>query len=308
MHVNERGVKENAFDGDPFTGSLEGEVVSRPSPGPVNFDPSHVLTEMALLDSLRVSPQARQSRIHTDTALHHSLLAAYFPVNFASGDLIFTPSDSLDFQEPAIFIAEKDLIIDGRIVAPPGTVFVAGESLRIRGTVEGSDLLFYGHSGISISGSLSGQFLSRSEIEVQEDAYLNYPTTLFTTGEFTEAAPRIVVSEGAVVDGVIVFNSQLPPADQYEGHITIKKGGIVRGGVFNCASTTLEGTVYGSLLSENLYFYEEPSHYTNWLINAEIDRSKRPASLTVPLGFRKDPDLKILSWSVFRSPYAIRAK
>ena len=291
MYTGERGMRTHAFKGKPFQGVIHGEIFRQKTTAPPSFDNAHILDELTRFDSLWTSPPSldHSSSYQTDPS----------KTVFLSGDAFISAADSLALAQPAIWIVEKNLTVEGPIRAAAGSVFIAGERLHLANEVLGKELLLYGRMDINAEKFQAGsiQLLSRGPISITNQSYLQYPAFIFSTGEYADDSPRITIENKSTVDGLAMFYALTPVANDKAAHVFIQSGSIVRGAVYCSASTEIRGIIHGSLLTQNTYFYEKPAHYTNWLLDASIDVSQRPKPFNLPVGFG---ELDVISWQVQR--------
>ena len=299
VYTGQHGVRKNSFKGKPFDGLIEGETVVMADPVAPGFDASMLLEEFARFDSLWT---AYANSFKSDASLHAGFLPEGNEIIHFTGDAHLSASDSSMLSRPITVIAEKDLLLAGPLQVEAGSMFIAGERLYLKGQIEGRELLAFGHTGIdSRRVHATGiQLLSRGPIILGENTYLEYPSFVFTTGEFATDSSRIAIVDRSTVDGFVMFNAFSPPASEKAAHILLDSVSLVRGAVYNTASTELRGQVWGSLLTRNTYFYEEPAHYTNWLLDAEVDASERPESFHLPVGFDTRHGFEPVTWQTRR--------
>jgi hypothetical protein len=287
--VGRSGVRPSSFRGEAFKGRIEGNVIENEDLSMPSFDPSlfrETLEQIeALASTIADSAQGTDSTWTGENIRYHE------------GDLLLAALDSLG-ETPLTYAVKGNLTLDGTAFAS-GSRFIATDTLRVRGKVSGSAGLFYGGDLVLLEGGAqtTGQFLSNREIQVQSGAYLSYPSVLFVSGIYEEGerTGAIRINGTAVVDGTLIYPPAVTPEVLDEGEIVVEKGAYVRGGVYSAHWTELHGTVYGSVLTRQLHFYEDPTDYVNWLKDARIDFHQRPSSYLTPIGFGT-PELEVLAW------------
>ncbi len=298
--VGPRGLRKSTFKRRRFTGRLDGTVHKISNLKEPFFDGHFLQGAIEDLDrylsgSPATSPPTEQRRPLAKG------LPSENPVHRVSGSLQLTEADSLLLRDPVTIVARGNLTLEGALHFQPGTVFIAGQTLLIKEGVTGREGLFYGRRRVETSGNvlLSGQFFSREYIGVARKAYLDYPSVLYVTGEAAEQGGGILIEDGAVVNGTLVH----PPLDAEpaipQGRVIVEPAAQVRGAVFNAHETEFHGTLYGALLTHQLYFYESPTSYVNWLKDAVIDVDERPIKYLLPLRFALAPRLAVLRWDVY---------
>ena len=297
--VGRRGMRKSTFKRRRFTGRIDGRVHRVPGLKAPFFD-GHVLEqslealEWYLVGLPGSSPPPEQrlplaKRLPGDNRVHR-----------VAGPLRLTTADSLLLREPLTVVARGNLTLEGPLHFRPGTIFITAQTLKINDEVTGREGLFFGREGIETSGAvhLSGQLFSRKDIRIASEAYLRYPSVLYVTGEAAETGGGILVEEDAVVNGTILH----PPIDPLpaiaQGRIIVEPAAVVRGTIFNAHETEFHGELYGSLLTRQLYFYESPTSYINWLKDTVVDVDERPIKYVLPLRFSLMPRLAVLNWEV----------
>ena len=168
------------------------------------------------------------------------------------------------------------------------------------GNISGENMLIYAGKSLQIGGGaeLSTQAISGNDIIIRDQAYLRYPSMLYTSQEFAAERQEIIIDirDQAMVDGTIIYPVQSSNFTSGLFRVRVADQAVVRGGIYTLGQTELEGKVLGSVLTHQFYFYESPSSYINWLKDAEIDLSGRPENYVIPLGFSEHPEYQILDW------------
>lgn len=295
--VGPRGLRRSTYRRRRFTGRIEGAVHATAGLQPPYFDGSFLERATDNLDEL-LGRSSSPGFEETYVAARH--LPSENPVYAVPGSLHLTSADSTLLGTPVTLVAQGDLTLDGPLRYAPGTTFVAGRVLRLEDGVDGREGLFYGRDGIVVAGTMqgAGQFFSRAAIRVARGAYLHYPSVLYVTGEGAEQGAAITVEDGAAVDGTLVHPAIEPAPTQKGGRIVVAAGARARGALYNAHETELHGTIYGTVLTYQLYFYESPTHYVNWLKDATIDIGERPIPYLLPLRFSRRPRLSVLHWEI----------
>ena len=297
--IGERGMTESIFKGQGFDGLVAGEVHATPGLEAPFFD--HSLFDQAI------------DRCET-YLLHYAYLS---PLDGAGEELSSTPSlpsenarivrtddlrlsvrDSLLFDEPVTIITGGDLILEGPLHFLPGTIFISGGTLHLQDNVVGEGGLFYGRRRIEVTGSrhCAGQFLSAEHIRISRNAYLRYPSVLYISGSAAVFGGSIEITHHTAVDGTVIHPTLSPQPDMPRARIQIADSAKVRGAVYNGLETEMSGSIYGSLLTHQLYFYDTPTSYINWLKDATINVSRRPINYVCPLQFSPTPRLTVFAW------------
>lgn len=304
--VGERGVAESAFKSEPFTGEVDGTVYPIPELEAPHFTAAILEETLEQAAPYIKVPNAYvpRTQVYTRRTLA-DVLPHENPVHFTSGHRIITPDDSLLLSEPVTLVATGNLSLVGPLSFEPTSQFIAGDTLFIGEGVSGVEGLFFGQQAVEMTGgSVAGHLFSPRAIRVSGTAHLAYPSVLYIAGEAAEEGGRIRITDQASVSGTIIHPRLADTPRQHAGRIRIDEQANVRGLVFNGHETEVHGTVYGSVLTHQLYFFVSPTNYINWLRDATIDRTQRPVSFVVPLQFSETPKLSVLRWESFTRPAA----
>lgn len=318
-----QGAERSDFRGQPFTGELHGSVRRRAERKVPPYDTSAYHRALQRADHLLAFPPAptpgrkdtgkgfvkgddlvstpKRSSPWQKTGEGSETASLYFAdrrVRVAKNDLTLTEADAQLFNDPVLAIAPGDLTLQGNFSIAPGSIFLAGSRLSVRGRVKGRGALFYGRDTLQVgqSARVAGQFLSRTRLLVEQQAVLAYPSVAFVSGP-----GRIQVRGRARIDGTVLYPTPSSNA-QEKREVTIGPDGQVRGALYNRARTELWGEVHGSVLTFQFGFYRSPTHYVNWLKDATIRRPRRPRDFTVPYGFEGAGRAKVLNWQAEMPP------
>lgn len=293
--VGSRGVRMQDFKGRPFRGAVAGQVLRTPGLAPPYFDPGLVEETLAQCEQ-RLQEGPRPSGAAPGPG---SLpLPGDNSVLFFPGDGMVSAADTHLWAMPHTVVAAGHLAVEGPLHFPPGTQFIAGRALRVRGGVRGREGLFYGREGVDVSGGVraGGAVLSRATIHVADSVRLTYPSVLYVTGEAAGLGGGIRLEGSAVVEGMVLHPGLEPPPLIPQGRVVVGASARVRGGIYNGLETELHGTLEGTLMTFRAYFYESPTSYVNWLKDVTIEVTRRPVTYLLPLRFSVEPLLEVVRW------------
>jgi hypothetical protein len=102
------------------------------------------------------------------------------------------------------------------------------------------------------------------------------------------------------MDGTILYPYEPNLINQVQLKVTVDTTAIVRGAIYTKGLTELFGTVHGTVITDQFYFYESPTSYFNWIKDATIDRTQRPDEFILPIGFSASPKFEILYWRILK--------
>lgn len=306
--TGDRGLETSDFRGEPFTGTVEGDLhrrsdVSLPAYDTSAYDRTLRRAEQ-LLESPPVGSNGRQPSKGLGTGRNGEQEFLYArpttplsttgrQVRSVAGSLTLTDDDSEFLRDPVLVVATDTLTIRGSFSVTHGSVFLAGETLSINGNVDGRGAIFYGQDTLRVGASVGveGQFLSNSFVSVGGNAHLPYPSILYVEGP----GGAIRITDQAQVDGFVLYPSQ-PSREAESRAVKITEQARVRGAIYNRAQAELWGTVYGTVLTHQFGFYQSPTHYVNWLKDATIQRAARPGDYVVAYGFEEAARPTVLRW------------
>ncbi|MEM1268676.1 MAG: hypothetical protein AAGI08_01385 [Bacteroidota bacterium] len=274
------------LDGQGFTGHLNGLVQRYDSIHvPAEFEHVHELLDRydALIDTAqtRAGPPAYTSRSAA------RWLPEEMAVTVFKEEAMFSSADSAMFRHPRTVVVRGDAWLDGPLKLEAGTRLLVSGTLHVGAGVESELMVGYGAEGVVLEAGVRtpGQWMSRRSVSVRAGAQAEWPSVLAVAGDGAEAGEGIVI-EG-MVEGTVVHPPLSPEPAVPHGRVRIGAEGLVRGIVLNGAETDLAGTVMGSLVSRQTHRYYRSetvtgTHLINWLIDAEIDLTGRPADFVGP--------------------------
>ncbi|MEQ9263609.1 MAG: pilus assembly PilX N-terminal domain-containing protein [Balneolaceae bacterium] len=297
--TGKNGVRETSFKGFPFSGSLDGDT-KRYSPDSLfpdynigSFSFQEERYEGLLEETRNTSYPANFRQVNA------RLIEAKDTLFFNEG-LVMESNTPLQLPQDVVYVIKGNARVEGDISFGAFSKVIVEDTLKINGEVSGSNLLLYSGTRTEIGGKvqLSGQVHSKGEIVLSEDAYLEYPSLLYSSKEFFGGEDREVIhlKDNSVIDGTIVYPFQASTFTQELFKVKVDKQATVRGGIYTGALTELEGKVWGSVLTHQFYFYESPTTYINWLKDVNIDVTQRPENYVLPLGFSDTTKYAILNW------------
>ena len=106
-------------------------------------------------------------------------------------------------------IVNGNLALSGSATLPDFTQLIVRDSLFISGGISGSFLQIFTGQFISVNQdvALSTQVISNGTIELNENAYLKYPSILYSQKEsFSGGEPSVIsINDQAILDGTILY-------------------------------------------------------------------------------------------------------
>ncbi|MFV1883206.1 MAG: hypothetical protein ACMZ7B_01755 [Balneola sp.] len=292
-------VKAENFKGVPFQGSFDGEQVSFSD----SFRFPRVETAMFELQENHFNSLFENQGISRFSSGYRGAPTT----DFQQGDtLLFSENTEWTSNQRVGFPMDMTIIVDGNFILNgdyqfrPFTKIIVKDTLLVGGTVSGKNILLFAGKSLQIGGgaSISAQVMSEGSIVIRDDAYLQYPSMVYSSKESYQGGEREVINitGRSIIDGLVLYSSKTNLFTQDLLRVKIDTDATVRGGVFNAGQTELLGTVLGSVVTHQFYFYESPTSYINWLKDITIDVSQRPPSFVIPLGFADSTKYELVDW------------
>jgi hypothetical protein len=136
-------------------------------------------------------------------------------------------------------------------------------------------------------------------IKVEENSRLRYPSVLYAmdpSGVDTTAL-TLDVKPGSVVEGMLAL-STTRDGELSSNLLRIHRGARVTGVVYSTTRIESDGDIMGSVLTNDFYFYEEPTTYLGWLKRGSIDRVNLPAWYSAPIGVGEgEVPMTVVQWN-----------
>lgn len=291
-------IERSTFKGFPFRGSFTGEAKKK---NMRDFFPAFQYESLeAQLDkhtSFFESESKSQFAVRDINELAQSQEGdtLYF-----SGSQEWSVNQTTTFPKDIVVSVEGNLTITGDGNLGTYTTFIAKDTLSIGGSVTATHVILSAGTFMELRDqvSMNAQLISKGRIQLRDQVYLTYPSMVYTstTTFLGEQQEVIHLQDESTVDGTLVYPIETGTFNQEQFRIKIDENAVVRGSIYNQGQTELAGTVYGSVLTKQFYFYESPTIYINWLKDAEIDISQRPQDFIVPIGFSDSTKYAILDW------------
>lgn len=300
MITSGRGIQTESFKGVPFRGSLEG---IRPQFNEENAIPI-LSTNLFELQELAFNELFENQNLRRFNSQYNG--SSSLVPNLQKDTLYYTENTEWISNQRVLFPMDLVVIVDGNFIIngdyqfSPFTKVIVRDTLLVGGAVSGKNVLLYAGKSIQIGGgaSISAQVLSEGTIAIRDDAYLKYPSLVYSSKEFYEEGAREVINirGQSIVDGTVIYPIQTNTFNQDLFRVRIDTNATVRGSIYNLGQTELLGTVLGTVITNQFYFYDSPTSYINWLKDVTIDVSQRPENYVLPFGFTDSTNYAILDW------------
>ncbi|MBI4550732.1 MAG: hypothetical protein HY710_00545 [Candidatus Latescibacteria bacterium] len=305
------GVRTGRMPGEPLppeTPPVDGMIVN--DGDGADFDPSLVVVTMTQLD--RQLAGEGITRSVTDLgAFGEPLRPAALPDSVHGGvislpgvlTLLTAGPDDPPVSGPLTLIASGAVRLQGHLILRGAIVVAAQDSIIVADRVDIRGGLLYTPGPIRLTDQarLEGQALSRSQIEVKDQAQVVYPGLLYATGGLNgdRVDGGILITSSRLQSGSLVVQPSGWVAGQtVRDRTTIRIGPASRfaGLVWSANATWLEGTLLGSAATGTFYLEHGPTTYLNWIRSGVIDRRSLTDAYRLPLGFGRHPQVEVVSW------------
>jgi len=295
--ISNNAITTSSFRGIPFRGILEGapseDTVS------VNLDYSKYQQKYEGYEALFEEANLNRFEVRNINSIQAEL---------AQNDTLYI-SESIELElgvevlsESITFIVDGNLSLSGSMNLPDFSEIIVSDSVSISGELKGNFIQIYAGNYLSISDDvqLSAQVFSGGSIEVNDQAYLTYPSVLYSQKDTYAGGSRSAISlnDQAIIDGTILYPFEPSLINQEQLKVTVDTTALVRGAIYNSGLTELFGTIHGTVITDQFYFYESPTSYFNWIKDATIDLTQRPPDFVTPIGFSDSVRYKILDWRI----------
>lgn len=300
MIVSVKGIQTESFKGVPFRGELNGEAIYPedkdyfPTLNTQLFDiQEQHFNALFESDDLQSYESRYDGKDQSNSIQKGDTL-------FYVGSTEWISNQRIHFPMDVVIIVDGNFIINGEYHFSPFTKIIVSDTLLVGGAVSGKNTLMYAGKSTQIGGgtSISSQVISSGNIVIRDDAYLQYPSLVYSSKEFFRGGDRdvITIQHRSIVDGTVIYPFKSSSFTQDLFRIRVDTNATVRGSIYNNGQTELLGKVSGSVLTQQFYFYESPTSYINWLKDVTINVNQRPENYVLPLGFSDSTNFAILDW------------
>jgi|WetSurMetagenome_2_1015567.scaffolds.fasta_scaffold143693_2 hypothetical protein len=151
-------------------------------------------------------------------------------------------------------------------------------------------------SGVSIRGQLIAP-----RVLVKTNSTFAYPSVICSYEFIGEGKQSLELSARCRCEGLVCFlrgaNALQSNSHDVQRLAVVDRDATVVGALYADGPVTLDGTVIGSAIVRDLYFYEAPTSYFGWLRSARIDRHKLPEGYVVPQAFGdRNGEGEVVTW------------
>ncbi|MBI1806234.1 MAG: hypothetical protein HYR76_04180 [Ignavibacteria bacterium] len=284
---------------------VKGTIEKKQNPELPVFDPPHLKQQLELflrlLSGKTLAGQVDDPTVVRLSAKDHLTLSTTISDStkhvFVNGDVVI--NDSITRREIPLYIAVSGKVTLRKNSQIHGLIAIISSSDIIVEPDAGVDqaLLCSRRSILLQEGTrISAQMIAPS-IVVHKRSAVQYSSLLLSTlmDPLDTLKQDITLEDGVTVEGFVAMSSvHLDPRS--EPLITVRPNASVTGAIYSTTKVSLDGSVIGTVMTKDFYFYEEPTMYLGWLRSAMINRSKLPEGFFVPPGLSDEVNLDVLDW------------
>ena len=297
------GTQIRPFQGTKFTGAINGEIIKMDKSKLPKFSSIVYSRTIQKYDGLL------QKKPQYCFTVRNNIFPRVDQVGSKDKEVVFYSGESLSFDgstprysNPIIVISRGIITLSGDYEYPKNSIFISRNGISVSDNVHGRNGIFYSPKYVSIedNASLSAQAIAGDSIVVMNQVRLEYPSVLYLDDkDIMEQTPKMIaIRDSSQVNGTVIYNSQSRETNVANNSysIEIDRDAVVTGLVFSMDSVVLNGSVYGTVITQTFFDYYYPVTYNNWLISSMIDVSKRTKEFLLPLSFEASPQYKVLSY------------
>jgi hypothetical protein len=298
--VGNKGIQYKPFQGNQFTGKIDGKVITQDSVAlPIFFDNHYRKLIEGFNKDLISCPNAINVKDGQIPYLQ-SLDNQTDPIVFYSDKSIVFSGDSPTYKSPVYVISKQNITLSEDYKFSERSVFCSQNGIIIKDNAQGKFGLFYSPKYVIFSGlsSMSAQAIAGDSIIVKDGSRLNYPSVLYLYGsEFDNYKVGLLeLSDSSYVAGTLIYN----PIDQSEikdnSKVIINKSATVEGVIYSENRVSIKGKVKGSAVTYQFHDYYSTNNYINWLISSTIDVNARRKDFLLPLFFSNNAHYDLLTY------------
>lgn len=252
------------------------------------------LVQGGIRNSSRFIPQYDQQRLGVLKALINGIGAGDSIISWSeiAGEAEFSRSFSgngvrIHSEFPVLLSQVK---LNGQIVISSAVSITAESSAELENVILVAPR-------IVIKEKTKGCFqaFARDSVIIGEDVQLNYPSVLgIVAAPGACDKPGIAISGPASIHGEVFLITDVN--NQQGGNILVDKETCVEGSVYSTTSIDLKGKIYGSLTCQKITLHTNSAVYDNYLMDAEIDRSKLHPAWLGSFLFHQSRDANVIQW------------
>ena len=212
-----------------------------------------------------------------------------------SVSIVFDIPDTTPVRRPQCFFADGSITVTGQSHLQH-QMLVSATSITVKEDACLSDCILVAPSiTLTDQADVAGQLFADSLVVVEKAAKLSEMALVYLVGHLVtdEWTGTINIESNRTSEACLVFHgsSHADASRQVKqtGRIRIAPASTVNGIIWTEGYLEMLGTMNGSAAANLLYYYESPTLYLNWLVNAAIGPARGSEQRVLPLMFGQRP-------------------
>lgn len=196
-----------------------------------------------------------------------------------------------DFNNGTLFIDYEEIRNLKNISLKGNIILESKSTITLRKESNLEDILVIAPRVIVENGFRGNvQIIAKSEVVIQENAYLYYPSSIYVKNEIDSV--KIHINRNSKIAGGIVIDSETYKSS-LKKILIIDEGAKVMGNVYCKGKTQFNGEIIGSLFTDRFFLKTNSSSYENIIFNGTINRGDLPKDfIGLPLFDNEINDIK----------------
>ena len=280
-----QGIQKKSFKGQKFRGSFIGENVLIPDLTLPEFDDESIDGQISKWEHIRLNPRDFEYFDH----LKRGEKTNNQKIVYSEKSITLNNEYQFLSTENATIVSKKVITVSEKFDIAFGMKFIA-DDIILKDKVVGKPAIFYAANSISVEDSVacSGQFFAIQKIELKDSSILTYPSILYLAGLELKGERNgdIIINDFANIQGTILYLPSESIQLHEKGYLRVGNNCLVEGLIYHANRVDFHGLLHGTLVAQNTYFYDAPTHYINWLKDGEISVFKRRQYYCLPTIFK----------------------
>jgi len=194
---------------------------------------------------------------------------------------------------PGILKIDSDIQINNFNLYNQITIY-STKSVHLSNNINSDNILVFANKIIMNGPSkLKGQFFAQNSFNISNGTKLEYPSIVgLVSKKVWNAENEFQIGPDVEIEGAIFLANDIAEEIGRKRHkLLFEKSTRVKGFTYSDNYTELQGSVYGTVMTNTFHFYLSPTIYINWIKDAEINRSALDREFYYPLAFDLDNEL-----------------
>ncbi|WP_353780194.1 hypothetical protein [Winogradskyella sp. 3972H.M.0a.05] len=177
----------------------------------------------------------------------------------------------------------NDITLKGNIIFKSNSEIIIGNNTIIE------DILLIAPKVVISSGFLGNmQIIADKNVVIEEESVLKYPSSIYLKNDIDSVS--VTMKKNSKLLGGIVINGNTYKGSLKRSLIIAEEAKVI-GDIYCFGRVQLEGTVYGSVVTDRFFLSTKTAEYENILSNAEINLDSLPKNfIGLPLFISQPED------------------